>query len=89
MEGSPLDGKNSLAAGMVVQGLGTSTQGHPGTSTDTQGAAGAAVAFHSSKPSSSLPCLCSTWEVAAGGFLPRGGTGDNGAASLIDSGSGC
>lgn len=99
MEGSPQDGKNSLAAGMVVQVWGhppRDTQGYPGISTDTQEypqkpgeLAGAWVAFQSGKTSSSLPCLCSTWEVAAGGSLPCGGTGDNGAASLINSGSGC
>lgn len=95
VEGSPLDGKSCLAAGVVVQGWGTSTHRHPQTPTNIhrhplfpRELAGASVAFQQQQNQSSLPCLCSMWEVAAGGSLPCGGTGNNGAASLINSGSG-
>lgn len=78
-----------MGKALVVQGSGTPTdiQRHPQISTNTRGA-GSDLSAAANSAAPCPPCLY-TWEVAAGGSLPCGGTGDNGAASLINSGSGC
>ena len=90
MEGSLLDEKGrrrGTAAGAKVQGSGPSTHSHPpprrgaggcfsGLSTATKRAA--------PRPAFTMGCV-----VAAGGSLRCGSTGVNGAAALINSGSGC
>lgn len=81
MQGSPLGGKSSLVGGVVVQGLGGFTHREPETPRDTHRypqTKPAAPALPLQQVGGSSCCIPALW-----------GTGDNGAASLINSGSGC